>query len=327
MSIEHQFGANWIATFAYVGSETDHQSFQNEANPGLPVCGPVNTSVAPGTPGYCAAVTSNPRINQNYTSVNVYFSNATANYQSGQFSLQKRFSHGLQFQANYTYSHTIDMDNGGTGINGGTPDDPGCLPCNRGNSNIDTPQVFVANFVYETPTRAGWNRAAKLGLGGWQLSGIYRAQSGIPFTIYCGCTSSWQNAGQDWAQFASGVTQVHTGSGSLEFSPDLGGFTGYLNPNDFDPLGPPQGSSGNTGKNPPGVFGPGINTWDLGMSKNLRFAERYRFQFRWEMFNAFNRVTLGSPSNYVAYGNLGLINSTNGAYPARVMQLAAKLYF
>lgn len=333
-SLEHQFGSNWLARAAYVASESDHQSFQNETNPGLPICGPVNTGVPVGSTGYCAQVTTNPRINPNFGSVDVYYSEATANYQSGQFTLEKKFNRGLQFTANYTYSHTIDEATTGTGINGGYPNDPGCLRCNRGNSYVDIPQVFVANFVYETPAPAGWNRAARLAVGGWQLSGIYRAQSGVPFTIYCGCTSSWQDAGADWAQFASGVTRVHTHPGQLTYDPTLGGFTGYLSQSDFVPaiIGPPQGTPGNTGRNPPGVFDPGVNTWDLGMMKNFNFTERYRFQFRWEMYNAFNRVTFSGPgnggANYVSQGSvLGLIYQTNGAYPSRVMQGALKFYF
>jgi hypothetical protein len=94
---------------------------------------------------------------------------------------------------------------------------------------------------------------------------------------------------------------------------------------DFNTSGPPQGSSGNTGKNP-GLFGPGQNNWDLGLTKNFRFTERYRFQFRWEMFNAFNRTSLGQPYPYTSAGqNFGLIYYTQN--PSRVMQAAAKFTF
>ncbi len=70
-----------------------------------------------------------------------------------------------------------------------------------------------------------------------------------------------------------------------------------------------------------------MNTWDLGLDKNFRFGERYRFQFRWEMFNAFNRVTFGGPDTNINDGSsfFGHIFGTNGAYPSRTMQAAAKL--
>jgi hypothetical protein len=223
--------------------------------------------------------------------------------------------HGLQFTDNYTWAHNIDIESSGTGINTGYLQNPGCVECNRGNSKINIPQTFVANFVYETPALAGWNRGAKLALGGWQLSGIYRAASGAPFTIFCGCTTSWQYGAQDHPDFASGVTSVHQNPGSLDH---------YLVASDF--VIPQQGSSGNVGRNP-GVYAPGINTWDLGLSKNFRFTERFRLQFRWEMYNAFNRVTFDRPNQYVTSSAFGQITSTNPAFPARVMQGALKFYF
>jgi hypothetical protein len=308
LSLEHQFGTNWVARAAYVGSESDHQSYQNEANPGPPVCGPVGPN--------CAQITAFPaRIYPQFGGVDLSYSGATANYQSGQFTLERRMFHGLQFTANYTYAHNIDIESTGTGINTGYLQNPGCVECNRGNSNISIPQTFVANFVYETPSLAGWNRAAKLALGGWQVSGIYRASSGAPFSILCGCTTSWQYGGQDHPDFADGVTRIHQNPGDLEH---------YLVASDF--VTPQQGSSGSVGRNP-GVYTSGVNTWDLGLSKNIRFTERYRLQFRWEMYNAFNRVTFGQPNNTFTSSSFGQITSTNSAYPARVMQGALKFYF
>jgi hypothetical protein len=194
------------------------------------------------------------------------------------------------------------------------------------------------NFVYQTPTLSGWNRATKLALGGWQLSAIYRAQSGVPMEIFCGCTASWQDAGSDWATYASGVT--HSSTHGIHMGPinsagtvgrDASGIHGYLNLSDF--VVTPQGSSGTVGKNPPGMFAPGVNTWDMGMSKNFAITERYKFQFRAELFNAFNRVTFDGPyydgTVYATQSpqTFGLINSTNPNYPSRVIQLAGKFTF
>jgi hypothetical protein len=329
-SMEHQFGANWVARAAYVGSESDHQPYSQNINLGKPICGPVNTSVPVGTPGYCAQVTTNdPMIADFAPGLYEALSNSTANYQAGQFTLEKRFAHGLQFTANYTYAHTIDEVKPGLGLNGtgSGANDPGCLRCNRGNSDMDVPHTFVVSFVYEVPSMAGWNHATKLALGGWEIGGIYSARSGLPFRVDCGCTSSWQLAGHDWAEFAPGVTRIHTHPGNLHWAP--GGLLGYLNLSDFDPNGPPQGRTGNTGRNPPGVFGPGVNTWDLNLSKNFRFTERYNFQFRWEMYNAFNRTTFafGNQSASSSASSFGLINSTDNVYPSRVMQAAAKFTF
>jgi hypothetical protein len=304
LSLEHQFGSSWLARAAYVGSESYHQPFRGETNPGQFICAPVGPN--------CTQAQYNlngTRPNSEFTEILLYLSSSTASYNSAQFTLEHRMSHGLQFTANYTYSKTIDEVS--SLIN--TIHNPRCLICNRGNSDQDVPQVFVASFIYETPALAGWSRATKALLGGWEISGIYRAQSGTPIVVFSGVNNSFSLNGRDHADFASGHI-AHVNPGSI---------TNYLVASDYLPNAP--GTFGSTGRN--FVFGPGINSWDLGFDKNFRFREHYRFQFRWEMFNALNRVTLGGPDNYISDGTFGQIFGTNGGFPSRTMQAAAKLYF
>jgi hypothetical protein len=300
LSLEHQFGQTFVARAAYVASESDHQSLAQDVNYGQ--------YFGPGDPNNGA------RLNPNFGQVLLEGSNGTSNYQSGQFTLEKRFAHGLQFQANYTYSKTIDMAAYGTTAFTSGVNDYRCIACNRANSLLDVPQVFIANFIYETPGMKGANAITRGALGGWQLSGIYRAQSGAPFQIVSGETTSWDDRGVDYPDYASGKTSVDTHPGNL---------TNYLDKSNF--VAAAQGTKGDIGRN--AAYGPGVNTWDLGFSKSFRFGERYRFQFRWEMFNAFNRVTFSTPNNNWSSSAFGLINSTNSAYPPRVMQAAGKFYF
>ena len=83
------------------------------------------------------------------------------------------------------------------------------------------------------------------------------------------------------------------------------------------------------GRNPAGAYGPGVNTWDLGLSKSFKIRERFGIQFRWEMFNAFNRKTLDIDSldKTVTSTTFGKFTGTSGAYPPRVMQAALKITF
>jgi len=84
------------------------------------------------------------------------------------------------------------------------------------------------------------------------------------------------------------------------------------------------------------MVGPHLNNVDLGIDKNFRYRERYRAQFRWEMFNLFNTPAFGRPGAFPGSG-FGRITSTWGGgtgfeasdfgYPARVMQAALKLYW
>ena len=214
----------------------------------------------------------------------------TANYQAGQFTLERRFAHGLQFQANYTYSHTIDESSAASLAFNSSVDNPLCIPCNRGNSALDVPQRFVANFLYESPALRGWNKGVQALLGSWEISGIYQAQSGPAFTIYAGVDTAFTGDFGEHASLATGNSTIHVHPGSL---------TNYLTASDF--TFPDPGSFGTVGRNT--VFGPGVNTWDINLSKNFHFGERYRLQFRWEMFNAFNRPTFFLPDNYLSDGS------------------------
>jgi hypothetical protein len=302
LSLEHQFGSNWMARAAYVGAEAYHLPHRLNLNPGQFFCGPVGPNCT-----QAQFDMNGTKVNPRFNTMQLNFSDATSSYNSGQFTLERRMAHGLQFTANYTYSHTIDV----AGSNTKGLHNPLCLICNRGNSDLNFPQIFVANFIYQTPKLAGWNAPVRAILGGWEMSGIYRAQSGIPITILSGLGRSYVG-GTDHADYASSSRTVHVNSGSLDH---------YLVASDF--AEPGYGSQGNTGRNI--VSAPGTNQWDLGFNKNIRFGERYRLQFRWEMFNAFNHPSFGQPDNNLNSGTFGQI--TYSQLPPRTQQAALKLYF
>jgi hypothetical protein len=83
------------------------------------------------------------------------------------------------------------------------------------------------------------------------------------------------------------------------------------------------GTFGDSGKNV--MAGPGYNNADLMFGKNFLFRERYSLQFRWEMFNAFNRTEFAVPNDTVGQSTFGLITSDTGS--PRVMQAGLKLNF
>ncbi len=305
LSLEHQFGTNWLARAAYVGSETYHLANRNSINPGQFFCGPVGPNCSQADFDKNGTL-----ILPQFNTAVLNFSHTNANYQSGQFTLEKRMSHGLQFTANYTYSKTIDN---APAIQSSAFYNPYCEACRRGNSDLNFPQIFVANFIYQTPSPSGWNSATRGILGGWQISGIYRAQSGIPFSIRSGLNKSYTVVGRDLADYANSDHTVHVNHGSLDH---------YLQASDFNQ--PDYGFQGDTGRNI--VTGPGQNSWDMGLSKNFRFGERYRLQFRWEMFNAFNHPNFYYPNPTLSSGTFGQITGT-GYIPARTQQAALKFYF
>lgn len=307
VSVEHLFGAHWLAKAAYVGSESDHQSLAVDENYGL--------FLGAGDPN------NGTRINQNFTQALIVSSPGTASYKSGQFSIQRNFANGLQFNANYTYSHTVDWFSTSTTAFTGSVPNPRCLPCNKGNSSLDVPQALNFNFVYTTPSLHG-SRALNAVLGGWQVSGIWSAHSGAATSIQSGVTTAYDDVGGDFPDYASGVHSVKTGN--WRNAPNFSTTTAsYLDKSQF--VIPAQGSKGNVGRDPAGLFYPGWNSWDTGLGKYFNFTERYKLQFRWEMFNAFNRETFGcmdSGLQDAQFGRFGCSVST-----PRTMQGALKFFF
>ena len=299
-SIQHQFASVWLARIAYVGSQSAHQGIPIDANPGI--------------------YNANPTLNGqrkygNFSSVLLETSQGRANYNSAQLLLEHRFTHGLQFQANYTYSKTLDDASISTLGFVGSITNPICISCNYGDSAFNFPQKFTASFVYEIPLVTGWNRFARTAVSGWQISGIFLAQSGTPINIVDGLDNSAAHVGSELADFAPSNTTrtIHVHPGSK---------TNYLNYTDFAPAAP--GTFGDVGRNTPS--GPGTNNWDLGLDKSFQFRARYNAQFRLEAFNAFNRTALGGPVSSLNSGptTFGHIYSSG---PSRVVQVAAKFNF
>jgi hypothetical protein len=294
-SIERQIKENWLVRAAYVGSEAYHLESRVDANPGL----------------YSL---NGARINPDFNVVRLQTAQATSSYQSLQLSLEKRFSQGFQVQSNYTFSKTLDSDS--LGINAVA--DPFNMRNNRGLSELDRPHIFVNNFVWDLPRLQNWTAFARQLIGGWQLSGIWRVQSGAPFGIRPGQgnNNSLSQQGGDLADYVPGqAPAVHQGSKNDWLNQ-------YFNTKAFVANAP--GTFGNT---PRAIFhGPRTNSWDLGIAKNWRYQERWRLQFRWEMFNAFNTPSFATPVNIVTSPQFGEILST-GIVPPRVMQGALKIYW
>src|SRR5581483_10511594 len=121
---------------------------------------------------------------------------AHSTYQGLQTRIERRFSKGLYFLGSYTWSKSIDNQSNGTDnviASGQYPQNPLNASLDRGLSSFDRPQVLVASVVWEIPYWRGpaeRSRAQELlsgGLKGWQLSGVFSAESGTPFSVLMAC--------------------------------------------------------------------------------------------------------------------------------------------
>ena len=258
----------------------------------------------------------------NFTGITGYVSEGHASYNALQISAEKRFSHGLQFTSNFTWSKNIDNFSGNTGLDGYSTD-PFNLEFDRGISSLNLPRIWNNTVVYQTPNLARLGRVGNTILGNWEISGIWTLHSGMPISVYGGNgnNNSYGGVGADPCGHRCPGSRFnqHTGSKSAWLSQ-------YFNPAAF--ANNPVGTFGDSGRNI--LTGPGYNNVDATFAKNFPFRERYRIQFRWEMFNAFNRTWFGNPDTTVGDSNFGRItydNTNNQTIGPRIMQAALKFYF
>jgi len=250
---------------------------------------------------------------------------AHSNYNSLQALFEKRFSHGLQFQASYTYSKSLDNASSFEEIL-----NPTNFNATYGPSLFDSRHRFVFNYVWELPVPKMQGFAGKV-FNGWQASGIYTYQSGFPILINnCndseleGSTLGFECPGKP---NLIGTFKTH--------NPRIDGFV--FDPNQFDntlydpSTGPPTDPTAITfGKfgNAPRTLccNPPINNWDMGLFKDTAIGEKTRLEFRTEIFNVFNHAQF-----YAVDGNSGNQGSTFGqpqkVRDPRLFQFALKLIF
>jgi hypothetical protein len=234
-----------------------------------------------------------------------YFSDdASVKFNSLQVRGEKRFVNGIMFQGNFTWASAFDYANDYFFWN---------HDIDYGRENNVRRFVFNLNHVYELPFGknkkffANASRAMDLLVGGWQLSGIWLWQSGIPFTpTYADCSkdndsgpcrpnlvgdASVSNpSAKGWFAVATPGT---SGSGCVATATP----TPELNANGCTrgPWTRPQaGTFGNVARN--SFFGPRQFNADASLNKNFTLTEKVNAQFRAELFNVFNHVSLGQPT-------------------------------
>lgn len=257
----------------------------------------------------------------------------SSSYNAMLFSLRKRFSQGVQFDANYTWSHSIDNQSTVANVttSGGLVCDARNLRVCRSNSDFDIRHLFNLNGLWELPVgrgRAlagnapGWVNAI---IGGWTFSGIFTARSGLPFGL---ATSSWPTSFIfDGANGAPAVTfgdpnalraSIHDAAdGTIQFFADPEAALAAVRY-------PRHGEPGN--RNP--LRGPGFWNLDTALLKNFRlpWSETQRLQIRWEAYNAFNHHSFGLPSSTdIGATNFGQV--TGSASNPRVMQFGVRWDF
>ena len=264
--------------------------------------------------------------NKGYSSYNAMFT-----------TVRKRLSHNLQFDFNYTFSHSIDNNSIVANNNGnfvaGTASvlcDPYNLSACRGNSEFDSKHQVNASFLYNLPV--GKNqffahdapRWVDEIVGGWQVSGVVTWRTGLAMNAVGGLGSTTSLAADDGALFNgnTGAIQggIHTdkaNSNQIQF---------FANPTTA--LAAFSFVSGQENGSRDVLYGPHFSNVDLGVAKTFPLVgERYHLQFRADAFNVFNHPNFGFPDTNIASSTFGVITTQVGQELSRVMQFSLRFEF
>ena len=257
------------------------------------------------------------RPNPNILGQPYYIDNSqNTTYYGWQNSFRKRFSSGFSFDANYTWSKALGNGGGDTGVyydgeNGTRNQNFFDLRADRGPTASDITHYFSGSWLYQLPGFKGQNPIIHHGLGGWQLAGIFSAQTGLPVIITQSSTTSAQRA--DYV-------------GGNAVLPDYQSTLRYLNPAAFKliPIGKAGAAirDGNVG--PGEVRAPGLWNLNFSIARNFTLHENLKLQIRTDMFNAFNHTNLSGLQTSVNNARFGQLTNTLGA---RIMQVNARLSF
>jgi hypothetical protein len=302
-NIERKVGPDVGLMVGYFGSKGTHLNLERNYNqitngvriyPALSASSPID----PGMP---------------LSNIGVYESNGNSSYNGLWVTAKKQVAKGLQFEADYTWSKSID-DNS-RNVQGLVLQDSFNIAGDRGLSDFDTRQRIVVSAVYSLPFHG--NRFKD----GWELSLIEQTQAGNPINFH---TSNSAFTGS--ALLRPNVTGlVETG-----FTPATNGSAtsvGYIQ----NPSVLVAGTGfGNLGRNT--IIGPGFSNFDAALVKNTKITERLNFQIRADAFDLLNQTNFNQPVSTIGSATLGII--TGGTrFPAgdggssRQLQLAMKLIF
>jgi len=309
-SVAQEVGRSTMLEVQYLGSKSTHLENSLDYNATQPGPGNVQTRIPW------------PKWNRVFG----FNSSGAANYNALLVTAEKRMGKGLMFKGAYTFSKTLSKNGARSSGNVGQVQNPFNLRLNDGFSTDHLPHRFTGNFLYQLPfgrgQRFGGNmhRAADLLLGGWHFSGIVTLHNGYhltgPTVAAANCNSSPTNVCRP----------------DVLRNPLLGG-NGLTSPRwDRDAFDWPLNTArhpaqtprfGNSAMNI--LRGNGINSADMGIFKDITLRERYRFEIRGELFNAFNHTNFATPNGAPENPNFGRTFATSVG--PRTIQIGLKLYW
>jgi hypothetical protein len=299
VNVQRDIGYGFVGQLTYVGSTTVNLYYPNQ--------------IDQPTPGPGAIQPRRPF--PQYGALHAYQPIVRANYNSLQAQAERRFTNGFSLLAAYTYGHAID--NGGSQVDNGPPPPQNALnfAAERGNSDFDIRQRLVVSGLYELPFGKGKpflanSRVGNAIAGGWLLTGIFSAQTGLSFTPV-----------ENVDQSNTGTTAHPNRIGNGNFPSSRRSIDNWFDTSAF--ATPAQYTFGNSGRDI--LVGPGFHNVDAGLSRTIPIVHQTSIEVRAEAFNLFNTPQFALPNATLNQTTTGHVSSVYN--PQRQIQLAARFRF
>jgi hypothetical protein len=330
IGVQHQLKPAVIVVAQYVGNLGWHQNIDLPFNNF-----PINTSntlreeSAKGTlpssiyPAGNNELVTYPGFGQMQEETNS--TNNTYNGLQGSLRLQNKW--GLSGEADYTYSHAIDI----TDTDLATVANPWNLKYEKGNTGYDRRQIFQGNYIYSLPIFNKDTGLVHSLLGGWQVAGTFVKETGEPQASGFSGVTDPVGLGGEYTNYANIVNPIHYhhkvgdwfdtfangGVGSLAQDPQAPPTAGYA--------GGPNLGFGNGRKD--SFVGPGRVDFTTSLYKTFTFTERAHLEFRAESYNTFNHTEFNSINGTYSNSAGGQYGTATGDWGPRILQLGSRIVF
>jgi Carboxypeptidase regulatory-like domain/TonB dependent receptor len=300
LTAEREFGAT-VVSLTYVGELGRRMAYYV----------PDDNAFAPGGTVRPFAATS-PGI----TSIPLFTSKGKGSYNALQFVTKRRLSKGLDLSFNYSYAHGLDdseaiSNDGGDGF-ATVPSQVSTLE--YGNSNLDIRNRFSGTFNYALPFGSSLTGIKGVVVRGWQMNGLVSWNTGLPLSA----TNITNVAGT-----RPGISNSDRPNQIASSKVSHPSVARWFNTAAYVKQAP--GTVGNARRDQ--IYGPGLQRVDLSLSKTFDLTERFKLEFRTEVFNVLNTAQFAFPNFSLGNAAFGTISSTANAYNPRVIQFAGKVHF
>lgn len=308
LTIEQNFGRNWVGTFSYLGNEGRQIPASYNLNAGL-----IPGAGAAGQPEYATYGRT--------AATNLLGYGTSSNYNALQLRLTHRYAGGLEWSSAFAWQKAMgwvsnSVSDGGIGYYID-------LKRNYSPTSYTSRLTYAQSVVYDLPfgsgrmlLRNGWLGKT---VGGWKIAGIVHVQTGTPLTFFADANQLDAPGSSQLADEVKPFKKLYgIGTGHPWF--DTTAFT------------QPEGAVlGNSGVN---IYsGPGLFTFDASTFRTIPIRKSISLELRMDAFNAFNHPVFGNPTTSLTSASYGYVTGTAGtgvngtAGAPRAIQFAGTIHF